>query len=251
MAFPLTHDTGNPLGPIRSTVPESQEEALLSPTEIVAQLGRDDLTREDRRRLVIEAEACAFSSENLRTVLPLLRRFIERFRDSSDADDMVAVGSALRKFVMNMPIEDLDTLAVWFDPGPTTPVSWEIELELAKTVLWRVSSSPPDKDDAWPALAHRLKDRADAYLRPWLLLRENHAAVAQDATLGLLLMRSHHVPSLLNLLVDLHVDWFTELLVRRGRWIRMELENRFPPDVAARYARNIAELEQSLQMQSA
>jgi hypothetical protein len=83
-----------------------------------------------------------------------------------------------------------------------------------------------------------------------MLMRENHAAVAQDASLGLLLLRSRHVPRLLELLGNLKADWFTQLLARRARWLREDLETRYAPQEAARHARCIIALENCLKQRS-
>ena len=159
---------------------------------------------------------------------------------------MIAVGSALRKYVMNMPEEDLDKFHVLFDPSSVAAVPFEIELELVKTLLWKLTLAPPDVDEHLPELSDRLMDRAEGYLRPWMLLRENHAAVAQDACLGLLLLRSRHVPRLLEVLRNLQVGWFVELLLRRARWLKDDIGSRFSPEDASRYAQSIIALEESI-----
>ena len=194
------------------------------------------------RQAVIEAEALPFTQTELNELLPLLRRIIEQFRSSTAFDDIVAVGSAVRKYVMNIPADELKTLHAFFDPTPTAPISFEVELELAKTVVWRLTAVPPDTDDALPELAEHLFDRAEGYMRPSLLLRENHAAVAQDAVIGLLLLRSHHVPQLLELLRKLDAGWFSQLLRRRVGWLRQDLELRFQAK-ASQFVRSIIDLE--------
>jgi hypothetical protein len=80
-----------------------------------------------------------------------------------------------------------------------------------------------------------------------MLLRENHAAVAQDACLGLLLLRSRHVPRLIELLRTLGVDWFLDLLLRRARWLIEDIGSRFPPEDASRFTRSIVAFEGSIE----
>ena len=218
-----------------------------SAEEILRRLGPGTSDREQVRQMVIDAEVVRFTEREFHALLPVLRQFIECFRTSDDPADMVAVGSALRKYVMNMPKEDLDKFHVLFDPSALAPVPFEIEMELVKTLLWKLTLAPPDVDEPLPELSDRLMDRAEGYLRPWMLLRENHAAVAQDACLGLLLLRSRHVPRLLDLLRNLRVDWFVNLLLRRARWLKDDIESRFSPKDASRYAQCIIALEESIE----
>ena len=217
-----------------------------SAEQILRGLGAGPNDREELRQMVIDAEVVRFTEQELPAPLPVLREFIEHFRTSDDPADMVAVGSALRKYVMNMPEADLDRFHLLFDPSAVAPVPFEIELELVKTLVWKLTLAPPDADGSFPELSERLADRAEGYLRPWILLRENHAAVAQDACLGLLLLRSPHVSRLLERLRDLRVDWFVDLLLRRARWLKDDITSRFSPKDAARYARSIVALEESI-----
>ena len=237
------------IGPRKRQRPSSRSESSTgdsSPAALLSKIASKTAGHEERRRAVIEAEVVAFPPKQIETLNRSLRRFIEDNRNSDNPNDVVAVGSALRKYVMNMPEKELAAFHRLFDPSDTVAMPFEVELELVKTVLWKLTASPPESDDTLPELADRLMDRIETYLRPWILLRENHAAVAQDAALSLLLLRSRHVPRLLTLLQDLSMDWFTDLLVRRGRWLRHGLEARLSPQTASRCIPDFLAMEKAL-----
>jgi len=222
-----------------------------SPQKILEKLAQPTLDHDERRRLMIDAEPVAFALDELGRLLPILREFVVRFRHSKDRDDMVAVGAALRKYAMNMPPKDLDRLHELFDPSPIAAIPCEIELELTKTLVWKLTERPPDTDDVAPDLGDRLFDLLETYLRPRLLVQKNFAAIALNAALGLLLLRSRHARTSLDRLRKLEVSWFTELVVRRARWLREDIENRFADDESRKYVRKFIELERQLEQTAA
>ena len=54
---------------------------------------------DEHRNAVIEAEVIHFGPSEVQQLTPLLRRFIEQYRESNVPADLVAVGSAIRKFI--------------------------------------------------------------------------------------------------------------------------------------------------------
>lgn len=246
-----SHNTGRDLLQWESAGAAADEQDDWSPHEIVQRLKQATIEHEERRRLIIDAEVLSFRSGELRDLLPLLREFIVRFRHSEDLEDMVAVGSAVRKYVMNMADEDLRIFPALFDPSPTAPIAKAIELELAKAVVWRWTAQPPEVDDAEPSLASRLFDLVATYLRTRLISQKNIAAIALNAILGLLLLRSRHIPSLFELLRSLDAPWFTELVARRAEWLRVEIEERFPREESRVFVKSLAETEEHLKRPAA
>jgi hypothetical protein len=93
------------------------EENELSPGELLQRLQSATTGDPERRKLVIEAEAMKFEPAQVAELNALLRTFIEECRDSDDPQDIVAVGSAIRKYVATMPLDDLPGVAALLDAG--------------------------------------------------------------------------------------------------------------------------------------
>jgi hypothetical protein len=189
-----------------------------------------------RRRLVLEAEVLPFGPADRIRLNDALRRFIEDYRNSDDPEDLVAVASAIRKYVATMDAADLGDLAVLLASDQNASVPLEVELEVAKTLVRKLTSQPPEEPDGEPELADRLMEVASTYLNARLLSREKYGAVALNAVLALLLLRSRHVANLLILLRNVRVPWFTQLVVRRASRIRDDFRHRFPEAQSERYS---------------
>src|SRR6266545_225097 len=95
--------TGEPLAAIAP--PEKARErphavqAIEEPTSdsVVARLMDAQAADRNINRLVIDAELLPLSEEQANQLRPILLKFITRNRDSTDAADLVAVASAIRK----------------------------------------------------------------------------------------------------------------------------------------------------------
>jgi len=170
--------------------------------------------------MVIEAEVLPFAPDERSRLNVVLRRFIEDHRNSDDPEDLVAVASAIRKYVATMHGGDLGDLAVLLASDQNATVPLEVELEVAKTLVRKLTSQPPEEPDSEPELGDRLMELASTYLNARLLSREKYGAVALNVVLALLLLRSRHVADLLRLLSNLRVPWFTQLVVRRASRVR-------------------------------
>jgi hypothetical protein len=221
-----------------------ETEALedLSPRQVLARLQDPTLREAARGRLIIEAEALAFDMHERRELEKLLWDFILEHRDSDDTDELLAVGSAIRKYVAVMAPEDLSAVAVLLDPCHPAPVPLTAELELTKMVVHKLSTHPPQDDDSEPELAERLMELARLYVNPRQLPREKYSAVAIHAVLALLLLRSSHVTELVHLLRGLPVAWFTELVGTRSRRLRGQFQQRFSEQQCRTYLRCVDEV---------
>ena len=246
------HDMAHAL-PVVRLLPEWKSVGFLakvpspSPRQLVMRIAQPTLDHEERRSLIIDAEPVSFGSDDLSELLPLLREFIVRFRHSDDSDDMTAVGAALRKYMMNVTQADLSRLADLFEPSPIAIIPSEIELELTKTLVWRLTAEPFDADDALPEVAEHLVDLVATYLKPRLVLQKNYSAVAMNAELGLLLLRSCRTKETLGQIQSLQVSWFTELIVRRAKWLREAIEGKYPPEKSRMFVRDLLGLESQLE----
>lgn len=213
-----------------------------SSPEAVLQVLRDpDASLPDRRQAVLQAEVLAFSGNDREEISSSLREFILEHRDSNVPQDLVAVGAAVRKMVAYLPLEDIGTLTELLTPSARVSIPLEVELEVAKTVMRKLTAHPPAVDDSEPELADRLMDVARTYLNPRLLPREKHGATALNAVLSLLLLRSQHSTEIIGLVQATPAPWFTQLMCRRVGRLLADLRHRLTDEVFPVASRSLYE----------
>ncbi|MGO9599235.1 MAG: hypothetical protein ACLP7Q_14705 [Isosphaeraceae bacterium] len=216
-----------PPSPGDSADPEGQSELDLTPERVLRELENSVLSNSERGKLVIEAELLEFSEVQAASLTKLLRRFIDDCRESNVPSDLVAVASAIRKFVATASTgEAFDYAASLLRASSRAPPSIELELEVTKMVVRRLTANPPASDQSFPDLAIRLKELCETYLNPRLLARENHGAVALNAVLGLVLTRDHAAIDVIGRVRGLNASWFQKLVGRRASRLKTELGQR-------------------------
>ena len=219
---------------------------LPTPEDALGRLNDSSLSHVERRLAIIDAELVAFSADVLPAVQGLLRAFIEQYCDSNDPQDLLAVGSAIRKYVATIDVDDLETIASLLDARHRSPVPLEIELEITKMVVRKLTANPPGEVNMYPALIHQLRELASLYLSDRLLAREKYAAIALNTILALLLLRDAAVQSLLNQLSELHATWFKDLVVQRAGRLKTELIERFGADACLPVVKGLDSIGSSL-----
>jgi hypothetical protein len=217
-----------------------------TPENVLGRLKDSSLPHADRRLAVIDAELVAFSADALPEVQNSLRAFIEQYCDSNDPQDLIAVGSAIRKYVATTNVDDLETIASLLDARHRSPVPLDIELEITKMVVRKLTANPPGEGNTHPALGRQLRQLASLYVSDRLLAREKYAAIALNAILALLLMRDAAVQSLLNQLSELHATWFKDLVIQRAGRLKGELTERFGTDACVRVVEDLDSIGSSL-----
>jgi hypothetical protein len=177
--------------------------------------------------LILESEVLPFRDQQAAALVPLLRRFIEEHRGSNVPADLVAVGSAIRNYVATASTGDaFSAAASLLKTEGRLPIPIELEVEVAKMVVRKLTANPPAERDLYPELSLRLEELVDAYARPRFLAREKHGAVALNAILGLVLTRSGRDSAVVDRMRILGVPWFQQLLGRRAIRLRSELAAR-------------------------
>ena len=214
----------------------------ITPEIRLRNLASETTSHEEKRRAVIESEVIGFPPESIETLNRLLYQFIQQHRDSDNQEDIVAVGCAIRKHVAVMSQNDLPHLAVLLDAQHNATVPIEVELEIAKTLVRKLSQTPPEKPDSEPRLADRLYEIVELYLNPRLLARDKFAAVALNAILSLCLLRNAYADKVQQSLQALQVSWFSELVLRRASQIQETLQKAFSVEQAARYGEQLIAL---------
>jgi hypothetical protein len=224
-------------------VPEAEpSEDDIIPDVLLRKLESVTTSHEEKRRAVIESEVIGFPSESIQTLNRLLYQFIQQHRDSDNQEDIIAVGCAIRKYVAVMSQNDLSHLADLLDAQHNATVPIEVELEIAKTLVRKLSQTPPEKSDSEPQLAERLYEIVELYLNPRLLARDKFAAVALNAILSLCLLRSAYSDKVQQSMQALQVSWFSELVLRRASQIQETLQKVFSVEQVARYGEQLISL---------
>ena len=97
--------------------PKVQGDLELAPERVLRRLQSHGLDESERGRLIIEAEVLDFSGDQAALLVVLLRQFIDARRDSNTLSDLVAVASAIRKFVRNC--RSRGSLRLRSEPAPS------------------------------------------------------------------------------------------------------------------------------------
>lgn len=224
-----------------SPEPEVQA-APHTPESVLAGLRDSSVTGTLRRDLVIQAEFLRFSDEQNPALLSVLWDFINASRDSRELDDLIAVGSAIRKYVANMETVNIGSIATLLEAGHAGTPPLDVELEIVKMIYRSFEANPPARPDPEPELAERVYEIARAYLEPRVLPHGKHAIVAMLAVLALVAMLSKRASEALatvNKLPQAH-HWFRKQLRRR----LINLRERWAGDPEA--ARNLSKLMASV-----
>jgi Arc/MetJ-type ribon-helix-helix transcriptional regulator len=191
-----------------------------SPNELLDRLEAGSTTDADRRTAILVAETMAFDETQRQRLLPALASFISAHRFASDEDTITILGSAIRKYAMNMDESHFGPYARWLQPSDTETLHHEVELELAKGASWRLTYEPARAEEGAVELTAALAGLANEYLSPRLILQKNYASITLHAVVGVAILEAlagphHETEELLKRVEKLRVDWFSELLQRR------------------------------------
>jgi hypothetical protein len=226
--------------------PDITEETAPSPEDVLNKLRNRSISHEERRAWVVEAEALSFKPPQIGELASLLRAFIEERRDSDEPRDIVAVGSAIRKYVATTCFDDMPSIARLLDAGHKAQVPLSLELEICKMVLRKLVANPCERQYHLPDLETRLADVVHSYVNDRLLPREKYGATALNAVLALALLNDQTIPSIAAQLWRLKAAWFRQLVARQARKTRDDLSRRFQNGDAAVSAGRLAMLAGAL-----
>ncbi len=186
---------------------------IFSPQQLLCRFEADATSIEDRVTAVLFAETVGFDESEKPRLLRALFNFVKDNRFSQDDEMMTAVGAAIRKFAMNMSPSHFADYASLFGRTNTDTLSCELELELAKAVVWKLATCGGAPSD--PALEAALTELAQDYSVPRLILQENYASIVMNAIVAIALLDCPSKDSLIDRVAKLGIEWFSELLARR------------------------------------
>lgn len=188
---------------------------LSSSEQILDRLENEETTEMDRITAVLFAEITPFDQSEKPRLLRALFEFSEQHRFTTDDEITTAVGSAIRKFAMNMPTSEFESYSRLFLPTATDALSCGIELELAKAVAWRLVKVKSANAGEYPNLEARLSELASDYLTARLILQENYSSIVIHAVIAVTLLNGARQEELIDRIAKLHIDWFSDLFARR------------------------------------
>ena len=207
---------------------ELGEEPQVTSADLLSRLADRSLSRNLLRKAILEAEVGSFDADQANFLKPLLRRYIEENRDSADPTNLVAVASAIRKYVGILGQEEISSVGFVLEAGHRAPVQPELELEVTKMLVRKLSAVLPRESNSFPELGSQLMDLARTYLNPRLLPRQHHGAIALNSVLAVTLLRTHGLEELIDILGRLPLPWFKQLVIRRAKMLEQDLAHRFP-----------------------
>lgn len=219
---------------------ETEEEAELTPGEILSGLTSADLTISKQRQLILAAEVLRFEEAQVAELEPILRTYVDQHLISDVKKEQIVVGSAIRKLIAMLPVRALPLCEEWLRINRKTPPL--LEMEVVKMVTRKLTATLPEDTGYLGSLGDQLIDLLRSYLNPRTLSKRYFGATAMEASLSLALMRSPNLNNALELLRSLRVNWFRATVARQARVTGSDLERRFPGDRSAEARRCLADL---------
>ena len=141
--------------------------------------------------------------------------------------------------------EEVASLAFVLEAGHKAPVSPEIELEVSKMVVRKLTAVLPLDANRLPELGTQMMDLARTYLNPRLLPRQHHGAIALNSVLALALLCDPQLPELFDILRQLRLAWFKQLVIRRAETILQDLARRIPENASGPHRESLESLIQA------
>jgi len=169
-------------------------------------------TGTEKRNLVCDAETFNFNQTQRKRLSPMLWAYILEYRNSKNHEDLVAVGSAIRKYVAMLDASQLGQLAELLEPGYRASLSPDLQLEVAKMVYRKFEANPPVQPEPQPKLAGQLWDIAQAYLNPHVLLHDKFATIASLCIEAIVAMRSRVSDDAVKAAFNTPYKWFGEMV---------------------------------------
>lgn len=169
----------------------------LSPEDILHRLPL--VADELKASLICDAETLQFDRDQRSRLSALLWDYIRTNRDSRKTDALVAVGSAIRKYVAMLNVERIGEIAELLDAGHRAQLPLHLELEVVKMIYRKFEANPPTQPDGQRILAERLLEMAEGYATRRQILRDYHASIAALSIEAIVAMRSERAGDALKL----------------------------------------------------
>ena len=224
---------------------------LPSAFTLLALIEQDIENAPSMRQHILDAEVTSFTADETKHLLKFLYRYILDQRESNDIEDQITVCSAIRSYIGNMQVDDLNHLADFLQPTGRARMSAQTLLETIKMVTRKLCANPATEVDLFPRLEEELIKISCAYATPYVLTTGLNAALALNAFLALAAINSRQVLEIgSRLLPDLPI-WFRTMLVSRVREVIVSWkkhthsieEDKLPFSLATQFCDYVAQLD--------
>jgi hypothetical protein len=175
---------------------------------------------------VLAIQSLPLAPERVDEAIQLLVGFIRRHRNSKSQRVLVAVGAAIRKVLLNLPQNQIGFSAELLKVEGSLDVPIEVELEVAKMVVQRVTDDPSINATTFPELANAMFENAWQYSSAKMVNRDFYNAVAINSVVASLLMQHPESNSLVDHLRKDSTSWFRRLCRTRLTRAREALDRR-------------------------
>lgn len=176
---------------------------------------------------MIDAEIVLFPESLIPSLQELLYAYIAEFGDGHEPAVRIAVGSAIRKYVAILKVDDFRNVTVLLNPPNNRPLAIQSEIEIAKMIVRKLTAVPPAEADVEPNLSESLSQLVSKYLDNFHIEERKYPAVVLNAILAIVMLRGIAEQHLLDKLAALDARWFNELLVQRAGLIKAALTEKF------------------------
>ena len=200
------------------------QRTLTDPEQILMAFADPRVTGPARRHLVLFAETLRFSDRQQLTLVPHLWSYVAERRTSQDEDELVALGSAIRKLIAYLPSQRLDDLAVFLEFDETGTVRSEVELEVVKGLVYRFSW---DSQTTWPSsprLCESLIDLANFHSSKRAVEQDLSSAIAVNAIIALAFLNDSRIATFVRSLPKHSLSWFAPVVHARSQRLLTRLK---------------------------
>ncbi len=189
---------------------------------------------------VLELEITPVPADRADETTRVLRGYIERNCSASDERMLTATGAAIRSYVAILPASRLDEVAELLE----RVMHSELENEVAKMTLRKLTAVPPENDDSYPKMAEQLLSLIETYMKPRLLQKDCNGPVAMNSCHALAMMRSCHFKKICEMVeqLDPKFAWFRQQLGRRASRLALDQAKKFPAEKVSIQLANLKQL---------
>ena len=187
-------------------------------SQILAALRSPD--KQTQFEAVIDASHTKFTDGQRRELLDALHIFIESHLYTRVEEEITVVGSAVRKYALNMSESQFEDYATWLQPKQTEYPHHRVELELVKGICWRLAYEPVSTGVAFASLRSTLLAIGRNYTTDRFLLQKNYAAIALNSIVSVFILdaikkQKASAKKLVSKLREAGLHWFGTMVARR------------------------------------
>lgn len=191
--------------PVKIVRPSSSNELL---DRLVCGL----VTPQERREFIFKLEEVGIPSEGHSVWSHWVRNYILEQRDTLDDLERLAVLSAIRSYVSDLPVSDLADLVPLLDHEDKSP-HISVELELAKMILRKLAANPILRIGTHEPICEMFMDVVRGALPSRQLRRKWYAAACVFSAAAIIALQSARIEEVVSLISD------------ADTWIRQSLQD--------------------------